>query len=351
MTMLCLTRFASLPTTTRLILASRTARVAALILASAALVVPTLGVAQQSDGMGMGAPSVAAAPIATDVLPAQVLGPDDLLEITVPYCPELSRSFRVGADGMLVLPLVKVRIPVAGRMPAEVGKEIAAALSAEQILNQPVVSIAVLEYRSRPVSVVGAVNHPITFQASRDTTLLDAITRAGGLSASVGPDITVTHHEQEPDGTTNIIVQSIPVKSLIEGVNPKFNIHLTGNDEIRVPDAGRIFVAGNVKKPGSFPMQDDSDTTVVKALALSEGLESYSSKYAYIYREAGPGAPRQEIQVALAKIMQRKAPDVVLHPDDILYVPENGSKRMTAKILQQIAGFGTNTAAGMLIYR
>ncbi len=246
---------------------------------------------------------------------------------------------------------MKGRIPVAGLQPSEVEKKIAAELLAEGVLTAPVVNISVLEYRSKPVSVVGAVNHPLTFQATGGTTLLDAIAKAGGLTTAVGPTITVTHREQAPDGTMHITVQSIPVKGLIESADPKLNVKLRGDEEVRVPEAGRIFVAGNVKKPGSFAMQDDSDTTVIKALAMSEGLQAYSTKCAYIYREHGVGTAREEISVPLSQIMARKAPDVVLQPDDILYVPENNKSKMTAKVLAQVAGFGSSTAAGMLIYR
>ncbi len=294
----------------------------------------------------------AAAPLASnDVLPSEALGADDLIQIMVPYCPELSHSFRVGADGSLVLPLLKQRIAVAGLQPSQVEQKIAAALVAEQVLTEPVVSVSVLEYRSKPVSVLGAVNHPLTFQATGDTTLLDALAKAGGLSTTVGSVISVTHREQMPDGTMHITVQSIPVRGLVNSADPKYNVKLTGNEEVRVPEAGRVFVAGNVKKPGSFPMQDTSDTTVMKAIALSEGLQQYSTKLAYIYREQTPGAPRQEISVPLSEIMARKAPDVALQADDILYVPENNGKRMTAKVLAQLAGFGSATATGLLIYR
>ncbi len=298
----------------------------------------------------MGTPVPASVP-ASGVLPAQALGADDLVQIMVPYCPELSRSFRVSSDGTLALPLLKQRISVAGLQPAEVEKKIAAALVADQVLNEPVVNLSVLEYRSKPVSVVGAVNRPLTFQATGSTTLLDAIAQAGGLAANVGPAITVTHREQAADGTMHITVQSIPVKGLIETNDPQLNVKLVGDEEVRVPEAGRIFVAGNVKRPGSFPMQDNSDTTVRKALAMSEGLEAYSAKCAYIYRQAAPGAPRQEISVPLQQIMARKAPDVALQADDILYVPDNNGKRITAKVIADVVGFGSTAASGLLIYK
>lgn len=321
----------------------------ALVLSSLAL--PGSIAAQQTDNTGNTVASVAALPTNTDVLPSQALGADDLLQIMVPYCPELSRSFRISADGSLSLPLLKQRIQVAGLEPTQVEQKIAAALVSEQVLIDPVVNVSVLEYRSKPVNVVGAVNRPITFQAGGDTTLIDAIAKAGGLTTSVGSTITVTRHEQSPDGTMHVSVQSIPVRGLMDQADARLNVKLVGGEEVRVPEAGHIFVAGNVKRPGSFAIQENSDTTVVKALALSEGLEAYSSKDAYIYREAGPGKPREQIVVQLSQIMKRKSPDVVLQPDDILYIPENGSQKMTAKVLAQLAGFGASTATGMLIYR
>ena len=268
-----------------------------------------------------------------------------------PIAPSFLAPSRVSSDGSLTLPLLKQRIQVAGLQPAEVERRIATELVSEQVLVDPVVNVSVLEYRSKPVNVVGAVNHPLTFQATGDTTLLDAIAKAGGLALTVGPTITVTHREQAPDGTMHLTVQSIPVRGLMEQADPKLNVRLTGNEEVRVPEAGRIFVAGNVKKPGSFAMQNNQDTTVVKALAMSEGLDAYSAKQAFIYREQGTGKPREEITVQLAQIMSRKSPDVVLEPDDILYVPLNGNKKMTARVLEQIAGFGSTAASGVLIYK
>lgn len=296
------------------------------------------------------APGMTPSTPVTDVLPSQALGADDLLQIMVPYCPELSHSFRVSSDGTLALPLLKQPIAVAGLRPAQVEKKLADALVSAGILTDPTVNVSVLEYRSKPVSVVGAVAHPLTFQATGDTTLLDALAKAGGLTATVGPTITVTHRSELADGTMHVTVQSIPIRGLIQVADPKLNVKLTGDDEVRVPEAGRIFVAGNVKRPGSFVMQDTSDTTVVKALAMSEGLQAFSTKQAWIYRERGPGVPREEIAVPLHEIMARKAPDVVLQPDDILYIPEDGNKRLTAKVLAGIVGFGTTAGAGMLIY-
>ena len=282
-------------------------------------------------------------------LPAQKVGPNDLLSVSVADCPELTRNFRVSADGTLSMPLLNDPIQVAGKNPAEIEAEIAGALVKDQILVRPVVSVFVAEYRSVPVSVLGAVRHPITFQAVGGVTLLDALTKADGLSADAGPEILISRPHGEAAGTPGL-VQRISVKELTEEANPALNITLYGGEEVRVPPAGRVYVIGNVKRSGAYPIQDSGDTTVLKVLALSEGLMPYSTKEAYIYRrEAGKGG-RNEIPIQLTQIMSRKAPDVPLKADDILYIPDDKHRRLTVTTLERIAGFGTATASGLLIF-
>jgi polysaccharide biosynthesis/export protein len=285
------------------------------------------------------------------VLPAESLGSSDLIEIVVPYCPELSRNFRIGTDGFLILPLLHHEIQVAGLTPGQVAARIRQALIGEQVMPDPIVSVSVLEYRSRPVSVVGAVVHPLTFQATGEITLLDAIAMAGGFVPAGAADVLVSYRHITAEGTIEITVQTIPVRGLLLQANPASNILLHGGEEIRVTETGKVFIAGNVVRPGMYPMQGNEDTTVLKALALSEGLQQYSAQVAYIYRLRAVGAEREEIEVPLSKIIARKNPDVGLKADDILYIPANNGKRMTARVLNQLAGFGQTAAAGILIYK
>jgi polysaccharide biosynthesis/export protein len=287
---------------------------------------------------------------ASVVLPAEVVGPNDLIEIMVPYCTELSRSFRVDSDGDLTLPLLKGSIKVAGLRPPQIAKEIEEALTQQKVMNDPIVTASVIEYRSRPVNVIGAVNHPLTFQATGETTLLDAITRAGGFSPNVGTNVLVTTKNRRTQAKTESIVQVIPVRNLTSSADPGYNIELRGGEEIRVPEANKIFVAGNVNRPGAYTMQGDADTTVIKALALSAGLAPYAAKEAYIYRLHPGGGGRDELKVPLNRIMKRKAPDTALRADDILYIPDNNGKRMTSKVLNEIAGVGAAVSTGLVIY-
>ena len=276
-------------------------------------------------------------------LPIQRVGPDDLLSVSVADCPELTRNFRVAGDGTLRLPLLKERLSVKDKLPGEIENQVAAALVNEQLLVRPVVSVSVVEYRSLPVSVLGAVRHPTTFQAAGEVTLLDALTRADGLVPEAGPEILVSR-AGEP-------VQHIPVRGLIDLADPTLNVRLRGGEEVRVPEAGRIYVIGNVKKTGAFPMTDGSDTTVLKMVAMTEGLLPYTNKEAFIYRRNAGKTDRSEIEVQLTRIMEHKAPDVHLQPNDILYIPDSRGKRLTAETIRTVTGFGVQTATGILVWK
>jgi polysaccharide export outer membrane protein len=273
-------------------------------------------------------------------LPSQKLGVDDLVAVSVYDAPELTRSVRVEADGTIHLPLLKNGVAASGIFPGELESSVAKALKDEEILVDPVVKITVVEYHSRPIAVIGAVKKPLTFQAVGVVTLLDALARAEGLSSDAGTEILLTR-----DGK----VERIAVKTLVKDGDSTVNYTLHGGEEIRVPEAGKIFVVGNVRKPGGFTMHDSSDESVLKMVALSEGLLPYASKLAYVYRRDETGT-KQEIPIELEKIMQRKSPDVTLVIDDVLYIPDNKSKRTTMTVIDRITQFGAATASGVVIW-
>jgi polysaccharide export outer membrane protein len=253
----------------------------------------------------------------------------------------------VGADGLVRLPMLKRRIKAEGLMPGELETAIASALVAEGLIVDPFVTVTIAEYNSRPISVAGAVKQPLTFQASGPVTLLEALTRAGGLAPEAGSEILVSRAQSSPDGSVTALVQRILVKGLIDAADPTLNISLIGGEEIRVPEAGRVYVIGNVKKPGAFAVQDGVESTVLKMLALSEGLMPYASKDAYIYRREANGS-KNEIQIPLGKIMERKAPDAPLLANDILYVPDNKGRRMTLGALEKVMAFGAGAGTALI---
>jgi polysaccharide export outer membrane protein len=265
-------------------------------------------------------------------LPAQRIGPNDLLSISVYDAPEFTRTVRVSADGMILLPLMKHPVQAAGLLPIELEPKLAQALRDQDLLNEPTVIVNVTEYNSRPITVNGSVHSPLTFQAIGRVRLLDALTRAGGVAPDAGTEADVV----TPDG----VVRKIPLKPLLDSTDPALNIDLKGGEEVRIPQAGRVFILGNVKSTGAFPIQDQADTSVLKFLALAGGLQSMAPVRAFIVRD------NKEIEIPMKDIVQRKSPDVLLQAHDILYVPTN-RKHDVEVTLEKILAL--SVASGFLI--
>ncbi|MGH9720013.1 MAG: polysaccharide biosynthesis/export family protein [Bryobacteraceae bacterium] len=286
----------------------------------------------------------------------QRIGPNDLISVAVYDAPEFTRAVRVGADGFIRFPMLKAAVTASGRLPNELETTIAAALKAEELILNPFVTVTIVEYHSRPISVAGAVRKPLTFQAAGPVTLLDALTRAEGLTQDAGSEILVsrpaarTSAAESNDPVPNY-VQRIPVKGLIDTADPELNLVLTGGEEIRVPDVGRVFVVGNVRKPGAFSLRDGPETSVMKLLALTEGLTQFAGRQAYIYRREGAGGSKNEIPIELRKIMERKSPDVTLQANDILYIPDNTGRRAALSAIERVLLFGSTAGATALVYR
>lgn len=291
-------------------------------------------------------PSVANLSDSSSNLPVQKIGIDDLIGISTYDSPELTRTVRVGTDGTIRLPMIKARIPVVGLLPSEAESAIAAELVKDQVLVDPIVTVSLVESRSRPIVVSGAVKKPITFQASGDVTLLDALARAEGLALEAGPEILISKIQRGPDGQPVTFTQRIAVKALIDHADPELNLRLRGGEQIRVPEAGRVYVVGNVKKPGAFVIHDASETTVLRAISLSEGLLPFTAENAYIYRTEGGSAGKNQIPIDLKKILDRKAPDVALLPNDVLFIADRSGRRGLIHALEIIGG----GAGGAAIY-
>ncbi len=187
-------------------------------------------------------------------LPPRPIGAGDLLSISVYGAPELSRTVRVSQEAEISLPIIKSPNYARRATPAELEQRVADTLDQAGILVDPSVVITIAEYATRPIRVAGAVRHPLTFDATGPVTLLEALTRAEGLSGEAGADILVTRVAGRDNPP---VTERIAVKDLIEKADPTANLILEGGEEVRVPEAGRVFVVGNVKKPGAFRVGDE----------------------------------------------------------------------------------------------
>ena len=291
--------------------------------------------------LGQARPDVGVVNNAVTNLPAHKISPNDLIGISVYDAPELTRTVRVSVEGAIVLPMLKRGIQAAGLLPRELETLIAETLKGEEILVRPIVTVTMIEYNSRRVSVVGAVVNAQTFQVIGETRLLDALAKAGGPSAEAGPQLLL----RREGGAT----QTIDLTKLLSGDSEGMNVLLDGGEEIRVPLARKIFVVGNVTKPQAIPVRQPADATVLRLLAQVEGTTPYFSDTAWIYRDDPVTKTRKQIPVPLKAILQRKADDMQLLAEDIFYIPDNSRKRRSADIGKVLLGTG-QSAATALIY-
>lgn len=121
-----------------------------------------------------------------------MIGSGDLLSISVFDVPELTREVRVNQAGTISIPLVPTRLQIAGLTETQAEQKIADILEANGLVSHPEVEVSVKEHRSRPITIVGAVAHPMVYEADRGVTLLEVLAEAGGIAPDAGDTIIVT---------------------------------------------------------------------------------------------------------------------------------------------------------------
>lgn len=287
------------------------------------------------------------------------VGPGDVLHISVFQVPDLTQDVRIGQTGLISLPLIPDRIPVAGCTPYQLGEKLEKLLQVNGLVMHPQVSVTVKEESSEPISVAGAVGHPIVMQQSGPTTLIEALAAAGGLSNDAGDNILIARQapkttvcgEADPpdDPKPDPEMLHIKVSELLEKGDPAFNVPVYGGDVITVPRAGIIYVAGAVGQPGGYVLNDPGATfNIMKMIALARGLTGTAkANSAVILRKESTTGETKQIPVKLKKIMDRKSPNIRLYAGDILYVPGSTAK----KILGMAGGAAIGVSTGLAIYR
>jgi polysaccharide export outer membrane protein len=335
-----------------------------------------------------------------------VIGNGDVIDIEVFDVKELSREVRVSQTGSIGIPLVPVRLHVGGLTEVQTEQKITEVLEAHGLVSNPQVSVSVKERKSKPITVVGAVQHAMVYQADRPVTILEVLAEAGGIANDAGDTVIVTRPSQEPPAdsseppaigaedpapttpkestptgaaraesapktvfagsasTTSTDTPANPPASneppplsntitinldeLVESGSATNNIILQAGDIVTVPHAGIAYILGAVSKPGGYVMANDrSQMSALKLLALSGGLSRTAKKdRAVIIRKDSQGQ-QHEVAVDLKKVMERTSEDVRLQASDILYVPDSASKQALYRALE----FGLALGAGVALYR
>jgi polysaccharide export outer membrane protein len=132
-----------------------------------------------------------------------VIGRGDLMYVEVFDVPELSRELRVSQTGTIGIPLIPVRLFVAGLTEMQAQQKVAEVLAANGLVSNPQVMVSVKEKRSKPITVVGAVAHPMVYHAERPVTLIQVLAEAGGIAADAGDTVIVTRGDSMDSPNAN----------------------------------------------------------------------------------------------------------------------------------------------------
>ena len=173
-----------------------------------------------------------------------VIGTGDLLGIDVFDVPELSREVRVNETGYISLPLIPTKIQVAGLTSFQLQDKIAELLQTNGLVSTPQVTVSLKEQRSQPVTVIGAVRTPMVIQAVRQTTLLQALSQAGGIADDAGNMSSCHAPSLHPNRRDPADSNSAPDAEAVGNGPQTFTINLgdlleSGDSRFNIPGSGR----------------------------------------------------------------------------------------------------------------
>jgi polysaccharide biosynthesis/export protein len=309
-----------------------------------------------------------------------LIGPADLLNVSVFEAPEMSSTVRVTAGGEISLQLLGA-VHAAGLTPREL-ESVLQELLRRTFIKDPHVGVFVQELQSHAVSVVGAVKMPGVFQMHGSKTLLEVLSMAQGLADDAGDSVLImrgTRSGESPNsnpaksataarailsppaevfppgyGVTapaseaTSKIEQIDLRALLTSSDPALNVPIHPGDIVKVQLAGIVYVVGEVTKPGGFVLQRNENISVLQALALAQGSTHTSAmSRARIIRTDPFTGNRTEIPTDLSKVLAGKAPDTLLQSRDVVFVPNSTTK----SVLYRTSAAALQTAAGVAIYK
>jgi polysaccharide export outer membrane protein len=242
-----------------------------------------------------------------------VIGAQDVLTIQVFDQADLGGRYTVDADGSFTFPLVG-RVKAAGLTLRDFETDLKKRL-ADGYFRNPQVAVAVEQYRSQRVFVMGEVRNPGPVPLSGGMTLIEALSRAGSTLPSSSGEVAIVRARQGskapalPDAEKSADILRASIRDLESGAL-KQNIELHDGDTIFVPRAESAYVFGQVKSPGAYAIQ--KDTTILQALSLAGGVtENGAMNRIKIVRLVN--GEKKELKVKLTDVVK---------PGDTIIVPE-----------------------------
>lgn len=283
------------------------------------------------------------------------LGPDDQIMVRALHVPEIpDKPIHIAADGSIQLPMVG-RIQAGGLTTWRLETELKQAL--KEYVQEPEVSVELVEQRSQPVTVLGAVKTPGSYQLHGSRTLIEVLSLAGGVDADAGYLVRVARRTSQgglplanakADSTGEYTVVEINLQEVMDGKFAQSGMTIKPYDVVTVPRAKMVYVIGEVKKQGGFVLRETQHISVLQALAMAEGMtKTAGGKNAKVLRPTGDGDHREELPVNVPGILAGKTPDAPLEPGDILFVPNSAAKSATFRTIEA----AIQMATGLVIWR
>jgi polysaccharide export outer membrane protein len=280
---------------------------------------------------------------------AYMLHPGDEIALHSLEAKEIAeKAYRLDEEGQVNFPLIG-RIRLANLTARQAEELLRSKFKTYYV--EPDLELNVTTFHTETFSVIGSIGNPGVRELKGRITLLDALSLGGGVRAEAGPVVIVTR--QAASGTIPLrtahstfsgeSVVEINLKNLLDGVNPDENIVIQPRDMISIPPAQIVYVIGNVKHAGGFTLSGRTSLTVLQALSLAEGMDPRASpERTRILRHAGQ--PEQQIAVNVKKILKGEAEDIVLQPNDILFVPSSATRVITQRTIEAAITVGTGLA-------
>ena len=243
-----------------------------------------------------------------------ILGEEDEIEISVYGNEDLDKTQAVRPGGYITFPLVG-SIRASGRTPEQLREQITSQLAA--YIRNPQVTVIVRTYNSRKISVLGEVKAPGLHRISSNISILEALSRAGGMT-------------EDADLRSALVLrgqQIVPVDftRLLKYADAGQNVPLQPGDVILVPSVHekKVFVLGQVRTPQVVPLTPD--LSVIEAISRAGGLTEDADLAGAVVVRSGTALP-----VSFEKLMRGRelSQNVLLQPDDTILIPDIRDKKI-----------------------
>jgi polysaccharide export outer membrane protein len=260
-----------------------------------------------------------AAILTTDDIGDYLLGPGDLLQITVFETQDLNAEVRVSSRGVISLPLlgnVDVRNLTAAAAETKIEKELKV-----KYLQDPHVSIYIKEHVSKQITLVGSFKKPGTYDYVSKRKLLDVIAIAEGLSEKAGSAAYITRFDDKTKKNVNYFID---LDELVRRGNMEQNIVVMGGDVVFIPETGQCFVDGAVRKPGTYPLRNGM--TITEVITLAGGLAGYAdSDKIKLIRRVENGKERQVLSLSFNDLQGGVGDSLLIKDQDIIFAESSTS--------------------------